>query len=98
VVERGRLGRHRDALTSHHADVVALTEAGTGAEYSTGEQFQYAYDGVGNRTVHTQTFVSHLSSVWQLLAGFEVFPASPAHFIAPIFHPVANQFHVFYVL
>lgn len=28
------------------------------ADYSTGEQFEYGYDTVGNRTVHTQTLTS----------------------------------------
>jgi YD repeat-containing protein len=30
----------------------------TGADYSTGETFAYAYDAVGNRTVHTRTITS----------------------------------------
>jgi len=41
-------------ITYTYDDLYRLVDA----DYSTGEQFEYVYDGVGNRTVHTRTLTS----------------------------------------
>jgi YD repeat-containing protein len=41
-------------ITYTYDDLYRLVDA----DYSTGEQFEYDYDAVGNRTVHTQTLTS----------------------------------------